>query len=201
MYAPGAGVDLTGAGTPGGEPGPSDPRGRVPSKCVIPRHLILDRGALEVGVPEGGVVQPERGDAGAIVVKDADNLIQLDITRWPTGLPDDLPIERFLMNAVVDGGLELIHGPSGGDRGDHRFTWIEDVFEAPDEDRMGAVRRAHCRWYVCSNGRTTGQVRFFYWHDDAPWAVPTWQTIIDTVRLGSLPLTSPFAHWSLKTPD
>jgi hypothetical protein len=77
----------------------------------------------------------------------------------------------------------------------------EHAFDAPDQDRLGAVRKAHCRWYLCTNGSVTGKVRFFYWHDDASWAVPTWRTIIGTVRLGSLPLASPFDHWSLKAPD
>jgi hypothetical protein len=202
MNTPRTEVDVQGAGTPEGEPaGHRIEGGTVPSKPVITRFLILDRGALEVGVPNGWLVRPELGEAGEVVVKDADNLIQLEVPGWPTGLPDDLTIERFLTNAVVDGGLDLIHGPSTGDRGDHHFTWIEDVFDAPDQDRLGAVRKAHCRWYLCTNGSVTGQVRFFYWHDDASWAVPTWRTIIGTVRLGSLPLASPFDHWSLKAPD
>lgn len=170
-------------------------------ELIIARYLILGRGALELGVPEGWVVQPDRGDAGAIVVKDPDNLVHVDLTYWPTGLPDGVTIERFLMG-VIDGKLDLVHGPSTGELGDLRYTWIEDVFDAPDEDRMGAIRKAYCRWYLCTNGSLTGQVRFFYWHDDALWAVPTWEVIIGTVRLGSgPPLSSPFEHWSMRTPD
>ncbi|MPY87754.1 MAG: hypothetical protein GEU99_07520 [Luteitalea sp.] len=168
----------------------------------ITRYLILDRGALEVGLPENWEVQPEWDrQVGAIIVKDPNDSIQLDVVCWPTGLPDGLTVERFLMSVTAD-GLKLVRGPESGSRGDLRYTWVEDVYEAADEHRGDEVRTAHCRWYLCTNGRVTGQVRYFYWDDDASWALPTWEAIIETVHLGSgIPLASPFHHWSMKAPD
>ncbi|MPZ19379.1 MAG: hypothetical protein GEV06_15905 [Luteitalea sp.] len=83
-----------------------------------------------------------------------------------------------------------------------RYAWVEDVYETADDDRGGEVRKAHCRWCLCTNGRVTGQVRYFYWDDDTSWALRAWQAVIETAQLGSgVPLASPFHHWSMKTPD
>jgi hypothetical protein len=167
----------------------------------IARYLVLDQGVLELGLPEGWEVQTELDDSGAVVVKDAADLLRVDVISWPTGIPKDVAVAAFLLD-VVAGQLELIDGPVTGERGELRYAWIEDVFQAADEDRDGKLRDAHCRWYLCTNGRVTGQLRFFYWHDDTSWARSVCQTILATVRLGSgVPLASPWEHWSLRDPS
>lgn len=169
---------------------------------AIARYLILNRGVLELGLPDGWEVQPKPDEAGALVVKDPTNSIHLDANCWPTGVPEGLTLEALLMSVVGSGDLALVCGPETGRRGDLLYTWVEDVFEMADEERDGEIRQAHCRWYLCTNGRVTGQVRFFYWEDDASWALPTWRAIIETVQLGTgAPLASPFDHWTMKSPD
>jgi hypothetical protein len=79
-----------------------------------------------------------------------------------------------------------------------RFAWSDYAYPSTDK-RTGDPAEAHGRWMLGSNGLFQLLMTYYYWTDDAPWAVPAWNRIIETIQLGDgSQLDGPEAHWSMR---
>lgn len=85
------------------------------------------------------------------------------------------------------------------------LAWGEYDFECADEHRGDTVRAARGRWTLASNGTIQAFLTFYYWVDDASWAVPAWERLIDTMRLGDGAGLSGYGsgplHWTDEPPS
>jgi hypothetical protein len=69
------------------------------------------------------------------------------------------------------------------DRGDLELAWAEFPHLA-DDPKLGTKRPACGRWMLALSD--VGQVlaTYYFWLDDATWAVPEWERIVSTLRIG-----------------
>ena len=60
-------------------------------------------------------------------------------------------------------------------------------------------RTAHGRWLVAANRLFQALMTYYYWDDDAAWAVAAWTRMVQTLRLGDgVPLESPKDRWAVR---
>jgi hypothetical protein len=161
--------------------------------------LILDRGNVELAYPRDWLVTPD--PEGFMIVKDPPDSARLEVSylRLPP-LPADAPsVEERLRYALEREPTAAGHGPVVTfERDGAQFAWTEYRYDADDTDR--AERRpARGRWLVGANHWFQVFMPFYYWADDAAWAVAAWERIAQTLRLGDgVPLETPKDHWSLR---
>ena len=161
--------------------------------------IILDRGNVEFGYPGTWTVTPDpEGYLKLIDPKDQARLEASYLKLPPLG-PDAPTVEERLRYA-------LAQAPEAGpltpivtvERTDMQLAWAEYRYECDDTDR-GERRRARGRWLVASNRHFQALLTYYYWEDDAGWAVPAWERIMETLRLGDgVPLESPKDHWAVR---
>ena len=77
------------------------------------------------------------------------------------------------------------YGPTTGDRVRLGDTNLLALIER-DEWRV-----AHARVLFASNAVFGALLSFYYWEDDATWAVPAWERMVETLRLGDRGLLRP----------
>ena len=158
--------------------------------------LILNRGDAEVAIPRSWTVKPD--PAGFVKIEDSSEncLLELSCMRLPP-LSADAPTAAGRLGAVLPEKAEII----AEDRGDLRLAWADYAYEA-DDTQKGLRRPARGRWLIAENGRIQALATFYYWADDAAWAVPAWERIVATLRLGfGEQLKGPHEHWSLRDPE
>jgi hypothetical protein len=84
------------------------------------------------------------------------------------------------------------------ERAGMQLAWADYRYESDDTER-GERRAAHGRWLVAANNLFQVLMTYYYWDDDAGWAVSTWSRMVDTLRLGDgVPLESPKDHWAVR---
>lgn len=158
--------------------------------------VVLDRGNVEFLYPRGWSVS--RTQEGYITLSDPTQSCRLEVfyTRVP---PDaaDVPVDRLLRELLTQipeaGARPEIATSSDANR---RFAWCDYTYPSADK-RTGDAADAHGRWLVGSNGLFQVLVTFYYWADDASWALPRWDRIFETLQLGNgSQLESPEDHWS-----
>ena len=159
--------------------------------------LILDRGNVEFAFPKGWSVKPDK--AGFIKLEDAGEncLLEVSYMRLPPlgpGAPDAAERVRAAL------GKEHAGAPvQSQDRGDLRLAWCDYPYTSDDLDRGIKNRPARGRLLIAENGLHQALMTFYYWVDDAAWAVPIWERIVATLRLGfGEQLSGPLGHWSLR---
>jgi len=161
--------------------------------------IILDRGNVEFGYPGDWTVTPD--PEGHIKLTDPAGQARLEASylRLPSLPPDAPSVEERLRYALTE-------APEAGpltpiatvERTDMQLAWAEYRYECDDTDR-GERRRARGRWLVAANRHFQALLTYCYWDDDAGWAVPTWERIVETLRLGDgVPLESPKDHWAVR---
>ena len=165
----------------------------------LERVLILDRGNVELALPPGWTV--ERDPAGHLACKDPTDSCKLEVSylTLPPLLPSAPPLAERLWLALGGEADPSTCSPAVTfRRGPVEFAWTDYVFESADTER-GERREAHGRLLLVANEWFHAVLTFSYWTDDAAWAVPIWERIVETVDLGNgVPLETPKDHWSLK---
>jgi hypothetical protein len=165
----------------------------------LERVLILDRGNVEVALPRGWTVRPD--PEGHLACVDPTDSCKLEVSYFP--LPP-LDADAPSMAERVRSSLEGAPDPStrapvvAFRRGDAEFAWTDYAFTSDDTER-DERREAHGRLLLAGNQWFQAVFTFSYWTDDAAWAVPVWERIVQTIELGDgVPLETPRDHWSLR---
>lgn len=165
----------------------------------IEKILILDRGNVELGVPRGWSVQPD--PEGFVTLKDSTDACRLEVSylRLPPLLPSAPPVEERLRLVLKDTPEAAGHSAVVvSEREGMRVAWAEYAYGCHDAER-GEHRQARGRWLLAANELFQALLTYYYWADDANWAVAVWAHIVETLRLGTgIPLESPKDHWSLR---
>jgi len=161
------------------------------------RVVVVDRGNVELIVPEGWVVTPRA--EGHLDIRDPTDSCKLEVSylRLPPLRPGVVPpVSDFLRDV-----LSKEHGEppiTTESRGSTWIAWAEYAFEELDSER-GERRAARGRWLLAANGLFQALLTFYYWADDAPSAVPAWERIAASLALGDgRQLASPREHWGLR---
>jgi hypothetical protein len=167
----------------------------------LERVVIFDRGNVEFGVPRGWTAeaQPE----GHMKCKDPADLVLLEVSylRLPAVDLRGFPVAERLRLAMADDADAATHtGIVTFRRDGTDFAWADYPYECEDPER-GERRAARGRWLLASSDLFQALATYYYWADDAAWAVRTWETIIATLHLGNgVPLETPRDHWSMREP-
>jgi len=163
--------------------------------------IVLDRGNVELLYPGDWSVKPDPG--GFVVLTDPTDSCKLELSylRLPPLPPGAPSLEERLRHALINEpqirqASELpVHIAT---RGGMQLAWVECDFSADDRER-GEQRRAHGRWLVAANDLFQVLTAFYYWSDDASWAVPAWERMVETLNLGTgHQLRDPAEHWAMK---
>ncbi|MFQ5830449.1 MAG: hypothetical protein ACE5JD_15025 [Candidatus Methylomirabilia bacterium] len=168
----------------------------------IEKILILDRGNVELGVPKGWSVESD--PEGFVKLKDPTEscMLELSYLRLPPPLPSIPPLRERLRLALEDTAEAAGYSPIVlSERPGIRLAWAEYVYDCDDTDR-GERRKTRGRWLLAANDTFQALLTYCYWADDARWAAPVWEKIVETLELGNgIPLESPKDHWSLREED
>lgn len=160
--------------------------------------VILDRGHLELAYPTDWECRPD--PAGHMVLRDAADACRLEVSYLPVpaGVPrEELPPLAEQLRALPHPAGEPSPSVQTEDRGDLWLAWSERAFRCDDEGAGIPERPARTRTLLASNGRFQAVVSFHYWEDDAGWALPAFERILATLRLGDgTQLARPEDHWS-----
>jgi hypothetical protein len=160
--------------------------------------LVLDRGIVELVVPEGWPVLPQPG--GSIKITDPRDDCSLEISYLRTaGLTVTLPVARFLEQVLADTPEAVEHGRvDTADRGPTRLAWCTYPFESMDTER-NERRRAFGRWLLASRGEFHALLTCYWWEDDDAWARAAVERACESLALGDgIPLRSPAEHWAMR---
>lgn len=164
--------------------------------------LVLDRGNVELGFPRDWSVEPN--PEGFIKLEDPTNSCMIEVSyltlpQLPPGAPPLPPLPELLRHILMDApGADAATPIVTSERGGLRLAWADYLYECDDTER-GERRQAHGRWLLASNGLFQVLTTYYYWTDDTSWAVPAWDRMIETLRLGDgVPLESPKDHWALR---
>jgi hypothetical protein len=158
--------------------------------------VVLDRGNVEFLYPVDWNVS--RSSEGYLTLSDPTESCRLEVsyTKVPAEAAS-VPVERLLQQL-------LTHIPEAGSNpeidtaadANRHFAWTDYSYPSTDK-RTGDAADAHGRWLLGGNGLFQILMTFYYWADDAVWAVPKWERIFETVQLGNgSQLESPEDHWS-----
>ncbi len=160
--------------------------------------VVLDRGNVEFLYPGDWTLG--RGPHGSLTLGDPTESCRIDVSYTKlTPEAASVPIEE-LLRAL------LSHAPEAGDQPEietlsdvtRRLAWADYAYVTPDK-RSGSARDAHGRWLVGTNGLFQLLMTFYYWSEDASWAVPAWKRIVDTIEFGDgHQLSGPEEHWSMR---
>ncbi len=158
--------------------------------------VVLDRGNVEFLYPVDWTVT--RSKEGYITLSDPTESCRLEVsyTKVPTeasNVAADRLLQQLLTHIPEAGSRPEIESTSDANR---RFAWTDYSYPSIDK-RTGNAADAHGRWLLGSNGLFQVLVTFYYWADDASWALPCWERIFETLQLGNgSQLESPEDHWS-----
>ena len=173
------------------------------SEATHERVAIFDRGDLELSFRADWTAKPDTTGRHMVFKDGKDSCsVEVSVLRIGPALREVAPpIEAQLRAALA--GMRVV-GPDPeirtSDRGDLWLAWCEWGYGADDSER-GERRKARQRTLVASNGLFQALVTFCYWTDDAAWAVPAFERIVATMRLGDgSKLRSVRDHWSMRDP-
>jgi hypothetical protein len=165
------------------------------------RILVLDRGNVELDVPEGWTVKP--GKSGSLVLSDPADQAKIEVSYWHFGpLAEIPPVDRFL-EQVASREREpptLARSQVQAEtRGNMRLATAWRSWREPDLDRGGLVREAVGWTLLAANMMFQALVTCAYWKDDEAWARPLWDRVVASILLGDgRQYRSPMEHWAMK---
>lgn len=114
---------------------------------------------------------------------DQDVLLELSSAQVPRLAGSPSAAERLqTVLALSEQAPAVLHE---GDRGDLELAWAEVLHLADDPAHVPKRQRPTCtRWLLalCDVGQVLATYKF--WLDDATWAVPEWERIVSTLRIG-----------------
>lgn len=160
--------------------------------------IVLDRGNVEFFYP--GEWSVSRGPQGSVTLSDPTESCRLDVSyaRFPAGakpVAADGLLTKLLEHveeAEVKPEIENVKEPS------RSLAWCDYEYVTQDK-RTGNPKTARGRWLVGQNELFQILMTYYYWEEDASWAVPAWTRIVETIQLGDgTQLGSPEEHWSMR---
>lgn len=160
--------------------------------------VVLDRGNVEFLYPEHW--RAARSKEGFVTLSDPTESCRLEVsyTKVPKTAAG-FPVERLLrqlLSHVPEAGSETEIHTSSDSNG--RIAWTDYAYPSVNK-RTGDADEAHGRWFLGSNDLFQILMTFYYWADDASWAIPVWERVIGTLQFGDgSQLDSPEEHWSQK---
>lgn len=164
--------------------------------------LILDRGNVEFAYPHDWSFSPDPAGFAKLEDPKKDCLLEVSYLHLPPLLPEAPDVASRLRHVLDESKEGRGAGITSIDRGDLRLAWADYSFESADRERGGIQRAARGRWLLADNARFQVLMTYYYWVDDAGWAVPAWERIVATLRLGfGEQLADPRDHWSLRDPE
>jgi len=158
--------------------------------------VVIDRGNVEFLYPEQW--SATRSKEGFITLSDPTESCRLEVsyTKVPpeaVGFPVDRLLQKLLTQVPEAGTNPEIETRSESNR---RFAWTDCGYPSTNK-RTGDEAEARGRWLLGSNDLFQILMTYYYWADDASWAVPAWERIVDTLQFGDgSQLESPEDHWS-----
>jgi len=158
--------------------------------------VVIDRGNVEFLYPDDWSVT--RNKDGYITLSDPTESCRLEVsyTKVPPEA-SEVPVERLLRQLLT----QIPEAGSGPDiemaaDSNRSLAWTDYVYPSTNK-RTGDPADAHGRWLLASNGLFQTLMTFYYWDEDASWAVPKWERILETLQLGDgSQLETPEGHWS-----
>lgn len=164
--------------------------------------LILDRGVVELAFPREWTVKANL--SGYLELVDPTDSCKLEVSylKLPSLGPDSPKVSDLLGHVLK--GCPDVNSPepiATQERGSLRLAWTTYTYEARDTEQ-GKLRKAFGRWMIGSNGIVFVLFTYYYWADDAPWAVPAWERMAGTLRVeGKVTPASRTADWTLRDPS
>ena len=160
--------------------------------------IVLDRGNVEFLYPGDWVVGP--APQGYLVLTDPTESCRIEVSyiKVPAEAVEVPVVEllRRLLKQIPEAGSS----PDIEERSESNRTlgWAEASYPSVDK-RSGEPKEARGRWLLGSNDIFQALMTFYYWAEDASWAVPAWTRIVKTLQLGSgAQLENPEEHWSMQ---
>jgi hypothetical protein len=150
---------------------------------VAPRKVVDVLGGAQLTVPTDWLLSFQEGH---VRVTDAMDEALLEVSHQPFPLDPRLPTvpERLRLALAADGRERAATSTTSIDRDDIELAWTEYEYEA-DDTKTGEKCAARARWLVAANQALQVLATYYYWPKDKAWAVPEWETIVSTLRLGS----------------
>ena len=161
--------------------------------------IVLDRGNVEFSYPRDWTFTPDPAGFAELIDPTDSARLEASYLRLPPLPPDAPTVEERLRYALAE-------APDAGpltpvvneERAGMQLAWADYRYECDDTER-GERRAAHGRWLVAANRLFQVFLTYYYWDDDADWAVSTWKRMVATFRLGDgVPLESPNDHWTVR---
>ena len=175
----------------------TDPQEPIKDEKIV----ILDRGNVELAIPRDWSVKPDPEGYMKFEDPTEECLLEVSYLRLPNLAPEAPTVEERLRFALREDPRSREAPITSFVRGETSLSWTDYLYESEDPKR-GTRRTARGRWLIASNGRFQVLMTFYYWKDDAAWALRSWERIVQTLSLGDgSQLTSPFEHWSLRPPS
>ena len=161
--------------------------------------IVLDRGNVEFSYPRDWTFTPDPAGFAKLIDPTDSARLEVSYLKLPPLPPDAPTVEERLRYALAE-------APDAGpltpvvneERAGMQLSWADYRYECDDTER-GERRTAHGRWLVAANRLFQVLMTYYYWDDDAAWAVAAWTRMVDTLRLGDgVPLESPKDHWAVR---
>jgi hypothetical protein len=163
--------------------------------------LILDRGVVELAYPREWTVKANPSRYLELVDPTDSCKLEVSYLKMPSLGPDSPKVSDLLGHVLA--GCPDVRAPepiTTQERGSLRLAWTTYTYEAQDTER-GELRKAFGRWMIGSNGTIFVLFTYYYWADDASWAVPAWERMAGTLRVeGEVMPISRKAKWTLRDP-
>jgi hypothetical protein len=161
--------------------------------------IVLDRGNVEFLYP-GDWLLAGPATSGYLTLTDPTESCRLEVSYMTVPAEAaDIPVVE-LLNRLLDQIPEAGSNPEIEERSESESTlaWAEASYPSTDK-RSGEPKEARGRWLVGTNDIFQVLMTFYYWADDADWALPVWKRIVDTLQLGTgAQLENPEDHWSMR---
>jgi hypothetical protein len=148
--------------------------------------LVLNAGQATLAVPRSWLVEGKAEGMGHLNIKDPSDscALQISCIQIPPLVPTAPPIDEMLREVVRE------HHPTAvlarvmtARRDGMEIAWMDYSYDEKDTER-DEWRLAHARTLFACNTVVGTLVTFYYWEDDSAWAVPAWERMIETLRLG-----------------
>jgi hypothetical protein len=155
--------------------------------------LILNAGAVRLAVPRSWSVEGKAEGMGYLDIRDPSDscALQISCLSIPPLVPTAPTIDQMLREAVPKDHPAAAFAPVvTSRRGRMEIAWMDYSYGEQDTER-DEWRVAHARVLFASNAVFGALLSFYYWEDDATWAVPAWERMVETLYLGDRGLIRP----------
>jgi hypothetical protein len=161
--------------------------------------LILDRGVVELAIPPEWSVNPNPSGYLELVDPSDSSKLEISYLKIPSlGLSS--PKVSDLLDQVISSCPD-VRSPEPITMQERRslcLAWTSYMYEA-DDSVQGKRQKAFGRWMIGSNGTIFVLFTYYYWADDATWAILAWGRTVETLLVeGKVMPLSRNADWTLR---